>query len=142
MSAVVDTNILVYDTFEDTRFYEYARRLLDDLEEWVIPLIVVYEYVWVLRELGVDLVDVEDKLKDYVLNPKARVVPEDLDCILEAFYRIREENLGLSRLNDKVILLLAKKLDYSLATFDKKLRNQARKMDVEVLPRYYPARGK
>ena len=139
MSAVVDTNVLVYDTFEDTRFHEYARRLLDDLKEWVIPLIVVYEYVWVLRELGVDLVDVEDKLKDYVLNPKTRVIYEDIDCILEAFYYIREERLGLSRFNDKVVLLLAKKLDYSLATFDKKMRSQARKMNVKVLPRYYPS---
>jgi len=137
MSAVIDTHVLIYDTFEDTRFYEPARKLLDELNEWIIPIIVVYEYVWVLKELKVDLADVEDKLKDYTLNPKASIFLEDSACILEAFSYIKEEKLGLSRFNDKVILALAKKLGYPLATFDKRLRGQAKRMKIEVLPKYY-----
>jgi len=48
--AVVDTNILVYDTFEDPLYHETAARLLDNLDRWLVPLIAIYEYVRVLKD--------------------------------------------------------------------------------------------
>jgi predicted nucleic acid-binding protein len=39
--AVVDTNVLVYDTFEDSLYHETAARLLDNLDRWLVPLIVI-----------------------------------------------------------------------------------------------------
>ncbi len=36
MRAVIDTNVLVYDTFEDSVHHERAKKLLDDLDGWVI----------------------------------------------------------------------------------------------------------
>jgi len=136
--AVIDTNILVYDTFEDSVFHEHAAALLDGLEEWVIPEIAVYEYVWLLRELGVAASDVEDKLKDYLLSPKAKLVGGG-EVILAALSLIKREGVSLSRFNDKVILLLSKRFALPLATFDKRLRGQAKRVGVRVLPERYPA---
>lgn len=136
--AVVDTNVLVYDTFEDSVFHRHAARLLDELSEWVIPEVVVYEYVCLLRELGVSAEDLEDKLRDYLLSPKSRVVSSGLEILLAAASTLRREKLTLSRFNDKTILLLAKRLACPLATFDRRLRKQATRSGVQVLPEQYP----
>ena len=44
MKAVIDTNVLVYDTFEDSLYHKEARKLLDDLDVWIIPIIVIHKY--------------------------------------------------------------------------------------------------
>jgi predicted nucleic acid-binding protein len=64
--AVIDTSVLVYDTFEDSLYHEAAARLLDSLDRWLIPLIVVYEYVWFLKGLNVRPADARDKLLEYI----------------------------------------------------------------------------
>jgi predicted nucleic acid-binding protein len=68
---VVDTNVLVYDTFEDSLYHEAAARLLDSLDRWLIPLIVVYEYVWVLKGLNVEPAHVREKLLEYLTEEKS-----------------------------------------------------------------------
>lgn len=73
MSAVLDTNVMVYDTFEDSLYHERARDLLESLEIWVIPTIVIYEYVWLMKELGVSLEKISAKVQEYAWDPKARV---------------------------------------------------------------------
>jgi len=136
--AVVDTNVLVYDTFEDSIFHRHAARLLDELDEWIIPEVVVYEYVCILRELEVSAEDLEDKLRDYLLSPKSKLVCGGSEVLLAAASLLRREKLSLSRFNDKVILITAKRLAYPLATFDRRLRKQATSSGVRVLPEQYP----
>jgi len=48
LSAVVDTNVLIFDTFEDSEFHIEAMKLLDSLKRWILPSIVFHEYVWFL----------------------------------------------------------------------------------------------
>ena len=141
MSAVVDTNVLVYDTFEDSVFHEEARVLLDELEEWLIPSIVVYEYVWLLRELEVALDDAVYKVKEYLLSPKAKLVFEGSEGILASLSLLEREKLSLSKFNDKLILVIARRWGCSLFTFDKKLRAQAARLGVPLLPERYPRPG-
>ncbi len=43
--SVIDTNVLVYDTFEDTSRHAEARALLDSLLEWRVPTVVFVEFV-------------------------------------------------------------------------------------------------
>jgi len=45
MKALIDTNVLVYDTFEDSIYHAEAKKLLDSLDRWIIPSIVIHEYV-------------------------------------------------------------------------------------------------
>jgi len=44
MKAVIDTNILIYDLVEDSEFHKEAGELLDSLEEWLIPSLVIHEF--------------------------------------------------------------------------------------------------
>lgn len=52
MRALLDTNVLIYDTYEDSTRHSKASSILDELDEWVISLIVVYEYAWFLKGIG------------------------------------------------------------------------------------------
>ncbi len=133
-SAVLDTNVIVYDTFEDSLYHEMARELLDSLDVWVLPLIVLYEYVWLMKELGVNLEDISAKVYEYAWDPKARVTSGGKDAVRWALADLMEERLSASRFNDKVVLSVAEREGIPLATFDRGLRVQAHRVNVEVLP--------
>jgi len=132
--AVIDTNVLVYDTFEDSVYHESASKLLDDLDRWLVPLISIYEYIWLLKGLSISLVDAKEKLLEYTTCEKFRIVKEDLEDIRWAISILEEENLSLARFNDKVILSIAFHRGVPLATYDIKLRKQAIKLELPVIP--------
>lgn len=133
MKAVIDTNVLIYDTFEDSVFHKQARSLLDMLEEWVIPLIVIYEYVWFMKGLEIDLKSAVEKTKEYILQPKSNILAEGVSDLVKTLDFLLSEDLSLSRFNDKVILSTALKVG-SIVTFDGKLREQALKKGLAILP--------
>jgi len=133
MKALIDTNVLVYDTFEDSIYHAEAKKLLDSLDEWIIPSIVVHEYVWVMRALKIEVGEVAYKAKEYLQHHKARLVNETSQDIGRALSLIEKEGLNLSQYNDKIILSLALKVG-SLATFDRKLRKQALNRRIRILP--------
>jgi len=80
-SAVLDTNVIVYDTFEDSIYHDKSREILDSLDTWVLPLIVLYEYIWLMKELGVSLEDISVKVREYAQDPKARVTSGGRDAV-------------------------------------------------------------
>lgn len=133
MRAVIDTNVLIYDTFGDSVYHAEARELLDSLDEWIIPLIVIYEYVWVMKSLGVAVKETAYKVEEYLQHYKSRPAAEKPEDILRSLEIIQKERLDLSRYNDKIILSIAFRTG-RLATFDKRLRKQALAKKVEVLP--------
>ena len=50
---VIDTNILVYATFKDSRFFDQSIKIIER-EDVIIPQIVFYEYIKVLTEVYPD----------------------------------------------------------------------------------------
>ena len=134
MRAVIDTNVLIYDTFEDSIYHLEEKRLLDSLDEWILPAIVIHEYVWAMKSLNVDATTTLEKVEEYVEHHKSRLIGEVENDILFALSTIVEEGLSTSRYNDKVVLSIAVKGKYTLATFDGRLRNQALAAGLEVLP--------
>ncbi len=134
MRAVIDTNVLVYDTFEDSVFHREAKQLLDDLEKWVIPTMVVHEYVWVLKSLKVEAKDVLYKVEEYLDHHKTKLVSESRKHVLSALRNVVEGGISLSRYNDEVILSVATEMGAALATFDERLRKRAKLRGVRVIP--------
>jgi hypothetical protein len=130
MRAVIDTNILIYDLVEDSEFHKEAERLLDSLEEWLIPSIVIHEFVWFLRANEIDNVEY---VKSYVNNEKAKILCDNDDVIGRALEILTKERLSLSRYNDVVILAHAIVNKSPLATKDKALKGLARRHGVEVI---------
>ena len=132
--AVIDTNILVYDTFEDSLHHKEASHILDSLNRWIIPLIVIYEYAWFLKGLKMSTADARDKVLEYITSEKSVLVREGLDEIRWAISTLVDEGLSLSRFNDKVVLSVALRRNVPLATFDEKLRRQASNIGVALVP--------
>ncbi len=131
---MIDTNILVYDTFKGSIYHGSAVRLLDELDRWLIPLIVVYEYIWFLKGLSVDAGTALTKVLEYMESEKALIIREEPSGVRWALTTIVEERLSLSRFNDKIVLYTAIRRSAPLATYDAKLRQQAVKHGVTVLP--------
>ena len=133
MKALIDTNVLVYDTFEDSIYHAEAKKLLDSLDRWIIPSIVIHEYVWVMRALRIEAGEVAYKVEEYLQHHKTELVNETPEDIGRALSLIEKEGLNLSQYNDKIMLSLAIRVA-SLATFDRKLRKQASARRIQILP--------
>ncbi|ASJ08826.1 DNA-binding protein [Thermococcus siculi] len=134
MHAVIDTNVLLYDTFEDLPFHHEARRLLDSLDRWYVPPIVLQEYVWFFKRKNLPVKLVRSMLSEYLDDPRFNRLNDNGESIAYALELIEKNSLSLSRFNDAIILYHALQRGYPLATFDKKFRKLAVKNGVEVLP--------
>lgn len=128
MSAVVDTNVLVFDTFEDSDSHKEAVEALDALETWVIPGIVFHEYVWFMKDQGVGVEETRVKVNEYLTDVKTRYRPVDADDVAFSLQNARR----LREYNDLLILSSAKRLGCPLLTFDKGLSTSARNLGVDL----------
>ena len=129
--AVIDTNVLIYDYVEDSEHHKRAEEILDSLDRWVIPAIVIHEFVWFLKGNGLN-----QRLQDiltYLKHEKAEVACDCSENVIDAIEITAREGLPLSDYKDAVILSHAIKGRMSLATFDKKLARMASKYGVEVI---------
>ena len=122
--TVVDTNVLIYDTFEDTSYHENARRILDSLSEWRIPSIVLVEYIAFLNRIRLGREKILDKLYELVNDPKFSLVDVEKGDVLEALKMVENERLSTLRLNDKIILSISKRVGENLVTFDRSLKGE------------------
>ncbi|NJE00800.1 PIN domain-containing protein [Thermococcus sp. JdF3] len=133
MHGVIDTNVLIYDTFEDTEFHKRAEEVLESLDRWYVPAIVTQEYVWFFKNNGFSAGEALEALRGYAEDPRFKGLSEDPGIIEGALNFVVAEGLSLSRFNDAVILLHALERG-TLVTFDAKLRKLAKRKGVNVLP--------
>jgi len=127
--VVVDTNILVYATFEDMEHHEEAYDILLKYNV-VIPYIVLYEFLGVLARLTKNISVIMIKLSELT---EFEIIHEDLDVVRSGIVMMRDDNAPIDMMNDYVILSVAM-LEGSLATYDRRLRNLASKRGVVVMP--------
>jgi uncharacterized protein len=125
----VDTNVLVFDTYADSEYHEQARKKLEEADGWVLPGIVVHEYVWALRGLKAQLSFARDKVEEYLLSDKATFSFDSQDDVLFATRRAS----SFSKYNDYLILSHARRLGVRLLTFDADLERDAKKVGVTPL---------
>jgi predicted nucleic acid-binding protein len=130
--AVIDTNVLVFDSFEDSEHYEEEESLLNDLQRWIIPGIVIHEYVWVLKGLDLPLSFLRSKVREYLLNEKTSFSPTNIGNINYALKNMEK----ITEYNDLLILSTALRDDQYLASFDEKLRSRAETLGLETLPKF------
>ena len=134
MHAVIDTNVLIYDTFSDNPLHGEARSLLDSLDAWYIPALVLQEYLWFFRKEDIPLQTAKRMIESYITDPRFRGLKMGYQNITHALGLLEGNNRSLSHLNDAIILSHAVDKSYPLATFDVKLRKLALRIGVEVLP--------
>ncbi|MEM1848701.1 MAG: PIN domain-containing protein [Thermofilaceae archaeon] len=127
---VLDTNVLVYASVEDSEFHEESLKLLNERDS-VIPQIVVYEYIRVIAELTWDPLFVLTKIRELA---EYNVLCEPLHVVQRGVQLWAERNAPIRELNDCVILALALTLNAELATYDRKLRRLAEELGVPTRP--------
>ena len=125
----MDTNVLVFDTYGDSELHGQASEGLAQLDGWVLPAIVVHEYVWALRGLKAKLSFAKEKVEEYLLSDRASFSSDSQEDVL---YATREAS-SFSRYNDFLILSPAKRLGVSLLTFDSDLKRDAQKVGVRPI---------
>jgi|YelNatPaOPRAMG01_1025707.scaffolds.fasta_scaffold318606_1 predicted nucleic acid-binding protein len=134
--AIIDTNILIHAIVEESSKHLEARKLLDKLDLWYIPVIVLYEVVWVLRKLKLTVEQVEKIVDTIAKNPKASIIADDGSDTSKALRILIRENLNLTQFNDKVILSVALRLARPIKTYDDELKQETKNLLTEESPRH------
>jgi predicted nucleic acid-binding protein len=129
LNAVVDTNVLIFDTFEDSEFHAEATATLDSSDRWFIPGIVFHELIWFFRSRGIPVSKAKQKVEEYLTNEKSSFLSCTTDDLRFASVRMR----GYPEYNDLVVLAAAKRLELPLLTFDEELRGLASRNSVRLL---------
>ena len=129
MSAVVDTNVLIFDTFEDSELHRSATTKLDSLDKWHLTSIMFHELVWFFKGRGIQLARTRLKIEEYMTNEKTVFISCMPDDIRFAVTEIR----NYRHYNDLVILSAAKRLGLPLFTFDDELKEIAVRYSVPLI---------
>ena len=124
VEAVIDTNVLVYDTMEDSSYHEDVRDKLYRLEKWVVPSVVLEEFALVLMQLKVKESFIRDKILEILLNEKTEVASLSKQHFIDSIDIISREKVSVNRLNDKLIVSVAKAKKSPIFTYDKEIKGQ------------------
>ena len=112
---------------EDSPVHVEAETLLDSLDLWHMPTVVIHELVWFIKkaapEEGVSV------LKALLRYEKTVIHCEDAAMLKGAV------DAGLTHYNNAEVTLTAKKLGLPLVTFDARMAKRAKAYGVSVLRR-------
>jgi predicted nucleic acid-binding protein len=134
LEAVIDTNALVYDYVEDSRFHQEAREAFDGADGWVVPSVVLEEFVFVMMRAKVDDGLVRGKIDELLNDRRTAFAPVGAADVKSALRFLSSENASLSRFNGKLVLSIASRKKIPLMTFDKEMQGQSKRFGVKVVP--------
>ena len=136
MKLLIDTNVLVYDTIEDSDHHQEAKNIIDEASEIYIPSIVIHEFIWILlRRLGLNPIFVIKKITEYLVeDPRTNYILENPQIINKALIMLKNDKSPPTMVNDYLILATATSLKATLATFDNELRKIAKRRGIDVKP--------
>ncbi len=135
LRVLVDTDILVYDTVENSPKHLEASALLDDADRIYLASVVMHEFIWLaLRKLGLGVDVVKNKVAEYFNDARFFYVCENSEIFIEAMELLARDNAPPTKINDYLLLVFAKRLGVALATYDPELRGAAKRLGVKVYP--------
>jgi len=104
-----------------------AEALLDGLDVWHMPAVVIHELVWFFKKTAPE--EGGGVLRALLEYKKAVIRCEDAATLRGAV------GAGLTHYDDSVVILTAKKLGIPLVTFDARMAKRAKAYGVSVLRR-------
>ncbi|MEM0079998.1 MAG: PIN domain-containing protein [Nitrososphaerota archaeon] len=134
MRLLPDTNVLVYDTIEDSRHHKEAAKIIDSAGEIFMPPIVIHEYIWVMLKLSISPTVISAKIHEYLEDVRTRPLHESIKVMDDALRMLEEEKAPAKDINDYIILSLTLNNNLTLATFDKELKTIALRKGAAVIP--------
>lgn len=121
MEGVVDTNILVASLVESDVNHENAKSILNKLEKWYLPTIVVHEFVWFLKSQKLNI----KLILPFILHEKSLITEVKREDIIFAVEKYAKKP---SNYNDYLVASVALRLKKKLITFDEELEKQFKKL--------------
>ncbi|HVC26521.1 MAG TPA: PIN domain-containing protein [Nitrososphaerales archaeon] len=132
LSAVVtDTDVLVFDTSEDSEFHAQAASGLDSIGKWCIPGMAFHEFLWFFKGTDLPLSQARTKAEEYLTNEKSLFAP----CTPEDVRFATRLMKGYHDYNDPVILSVAERMGLPPLSFDEALKKMAAKNSVGLFER-------
>jgi hypothetical protein len=131
MECIADTNILIYDTIEDSEFHQKVSETLDLMDNVMVPSIVLEEFVHAMKQIKVGE-DIIRKKSIEILDTYA-IIPISAINMKDSIRILSEENVSFKRFNDKLILSVAKEKNLPLFTFDKELISECKANGVKTI---------
>ncbi len=129
MRGLLDTNVLIYAYFIDTKKHGIARRILNSLDEWLVPYIVLVELVWFGRGAGLDDKRIRDMTLTFLSDNRFRLIHNELEEIVDSL--AVENPLDWE---DELIILIAERMGVPLVTFDENMREKAKRRSIQLIP--------
>ena len=125
---VIDTNVLIFDTFEDSELHAEAASGLDSIGRWCIPDMAFHEFLWFFRGRDLPLPKARTKAEEYLTNEKSVYAPCTPDDIRFATRLMKNYH----EYNDLVILSVAERMGLPLFSYDEALKKMATKNSVNL----------
>lgn len=132
MRCVIDTSVLVDYMLLGSERHDRAAEALKKVGDGMVPAVVLQELAFVLWRLKVDKKTINRKLEESIMSYDVAGVAEE-DIVEAMAVMMKEKEAQFRRLNDKVILSIAKKNDASLLTFDDELKGECREHGIKLL---------
>ncbi len=133
MTVLVDTNVLVYDTIENSPHHDSASEFIDESEDPIINSLSIVELGFVLPRYGIDNESVRMKTEE-LLHSDYFTVSWLSGKMMEKVSSFMVENkLSFRDFNDWIIAYDAYSRKVPLVTFDKILQKKCKKLGIQVI---------
>ena len=133
MTLLVDTDVLVYDTIENSPHHGSASELIDESEDPIINSLSIVELGFVLPRYGIDNESVRMKIEE-LLHSDYFTVSWLSGKMMEKVSSFMVENkLSFRDFNDWIIAYDAYSRNVPLVTFDKILQKKCKKLGIQVI---------
>ena len=133
MTVLIDTNVLVYDTIENSPHHDSASELIDELEDPTINSLSIVELGFVLPRYGIDNESVRMKIEELLHSDYFTVSWLSGKMMEKASSFMVENNLSFRDFNDWIIVYDAYSRKVPLVTFDKILQKRCKKLGIQIV---------
>lgn len=133
MTMLLDTNVLVYDTIENSPHHDTASAIIEKSEVPLLNSISIIELGFVLPRYGIQNKSVKEKINELLQGEYFRVSWISKKLLEETTEFIVENDISFMDFNDWIIAYDAYSRNIPLATFDKALSGKCKKLGIKVI---------
>ena len=133
MKMLFDTNVLVYDTIENSPHHDSASELIDKSADPMINSLSIVELGFVLPRYGIDNESVRMKIDELLHSDYFRVSWLSGKNMERVSTFVVENKLSFRDFNDWIIAFDAYSRNVPLVTFDKILQKKCKKLGIQVI---------
>ncbi len=132
MEAVIDTNVLIYEFIEDSEYHGTASKVLNKIDNIIIPEIVINEFIYVSSKIGVPFDTIKNKIIEIYNSSQLDVIEIKNDYIIDI---INSSNniYEFKNFNDVIISFTSKIRNIQLFTFYINLQKYCNKHKIKLL---------